>query len=206
MSSGEAGVPGPDADAPVDADTAARIVTGVTLLTMPLLERQPALDLLGAALADATGGAGRVALVAGEAGIGKTSLVRAFTADVPVRVLRGACDDLLTPGPLGPVRDVARTLGGPLAAALGGGPGEIADALLDALATPSVLVVEDVHWADEATLDLLAFLGRRVEQCPSLVVLTYRDDELGPTTALRRVLGVLRPPVAVRIALPPLSL
>ena len=68
-----------------------------------------------------------------------------------------------------------------------------------------MLVVEDAHWADDASLDALAFVARRVEGLRALLVLTYRDDEVPVVSLLQRVLGGLRPPVAVRVALGPLS-
>ena len=176
---------------------------------MELLERQSATASLHDALAAATRGAGRMVFVAGEAGIGKTSLVRAFVADLPrgTRVLSGACDDLLTPAPLGPVRDVARRTRGPLAAALAGS-GDVAAAVLAELSAgpPTVLLIEDLHWADEATLDLLAFVARRVGDLPAAVVLTYRDDEVGRASPLRRLLGAAPPRDTVRVALDRLSL
>jgi len=95
-----------------------------------LLERRSATASLQEALAAATRGAGRAVFLSGEAGIGKTSLVRAFVEDVPpgTRVLSGACDELLTPAPLGAIRDVARRTHGPLATALAGS-GDIAAAV-----------------------------------------------------------------------------
>jgi hypothetical protein len=160
-----------------------------------LLERRSATASLQEALADATRGAGRIVFVSGEAGIGKTSLVRAFVEDVPrgTRVLSGACDDLLTPAPLGAIRDVARRTHGPLATALAGS-GEVAAAVLAELSAgpPTVLLVEDLHWADEATLDLLAFVARRIGDLRAVVVLTYRDDEVGRAAPLRRLLGAAR--------------
>ena len=178
---------------------------------MELLERQSAKASLDAALTDAARGSGRMVFVAGEAGIGKTSLVRAFVADVPrgTRVLQGACDDLLTPGPLGAIRDVARHTRGPLAAALAGGTfPDVAAALLTELSAgpPTVLLVEDLHWADEATLDLLAFVARRVGELPAAVVLTYRDDEVGRASPLRRLLGAAPSSSTTRVALQRLSL
>ena len=134
-----------------------------------LLERQSATASLRGALADATRGAGRMVFVSGEAGIGKTSLVRAFVADRPrgTRVLRGACDDLLTPAPAR--RRPRRGPPHPRPARRGAGrTGDVAAAVLAELSAgpPTVLVVEDLHWADEATLDLLAFLARRVGDLP----------------------------------------
>ncbi|GAA1847656.1 AAA family ATPase [Pseudonocardia ailaonensis] len=167
---------------------------------MELLERERELADLDAALDAAATGAGEVVLVHGEAGIGKTSLVRAFRRRVAgrARLHLGACDDLLSPRTLGPLRDAAPR-GGPLAAALAGTDRDaVYDAVLDLLAEPSVLVVEDVHWADDATLDVLRHVGRRVADLPALVVLTYRDDELGPDHPLRPVLGAL--PAVRRLA------
>jgi DNA-binding CsgD family transcriptional regulator/tetratricopeptide (TPR) repeat protein len=179
---------------------------------MTLLEREPGLEALAAALREAGGGDGRVALVYGEAGIGKTTLVEAFTRGraAGARVLRGACDSLLTPRPLGPLHDMARHAGPALRAALeaGAAPSALFPVVLEELGRrpPVVAVLEDLHWADEATLDLVKFLGRRVQQVAALLVLTYRDDELGPHHPLRIVLGDLSTSTAVRrITLPPLS-
>jgi DNA-binding CsgD family transcriptional regulator/tetratricopeptide (TPR) repeat protein len=161
-----------------------------------LLERDAELAVLSSALARA-GSGGSVVLLGGEAGIGKTSVVRAFAraAGGPARVLVGACDDLIAPRALGPLQDVARLAGGPLAVALADGD---RDAVLTAVlgelsdpALPTVLVVEDVHWADDATLDVLRFVGRRIPDLPAVLVLTYRDDEIGRDHPLQRVLGAL---------------
>jgi DNA-binding CsgD family transcriptional regulator len=169
-----------------------------------LLERRDALDALTRLAAQAHTAAGRVAFVAGEAGIGKTSLLRAFGHGTPL--LWGACDPLATPRPLLPLHDIAPALGAAVTAALArdGGRLEVLAAVLGALGErPRTLVLDDVHWADDATLDLLAYLGRRIERTRTLLVASYRDDEVGPAHALRRVLGTL--PGAARIALPALS-
>ena len=134
-------------------------------------------------------------LVSGEAGIGKTSLVRAFTDRLRAgRVLAGACDDLLTRGRS--VRCATRC-----GASAGRSPprwprttparcsrpcSELADPH-----GPTVLVVEDVHWADSATLDLLRHVGRRIDDVPALLLLTYRPDEIGREHPLLGVLGSL---------------
>jgi DNA-binding CsgD family transcriptional regulator/tetratricopeptide (TPR) repeat protein len=179
---------------------------------MHLLERESALADLDTALTAARAGRGRVALVSGGAGMGKTSVVRAFLTgvDARTRVLEGACDDLLTPRPFGPVHDISRSARPGLARALDMGDAQsIFTALLDELTDEggavTVLVVEDVHWADDASLDALTFVARRVEGLRALLVLTYRDDEVPVVSLLRRVLGGLRPPVTVRIAVDPLS-
>ena len=176
---------------------------------MRLLERDASLRELEQVWAEARGGAGRVALVGGEAGVGKSSLVDWFVrrAGRGAPLLWGACDALFTPRPLGPLYDMAE--GAPrLAALLAGSAGPaLFAAFLDELRDrPAIAVFEDVHWADEATLDLLRYLGRRIAQTRSLLLITYRDDELGPAHPLRAVLGDLTAPAVVhRLTLAPLS-
>ncbi len=125
-----------------------------------LLERDAELRALTAAVDDARDGRSSAVLVLGEAGIGKTALVREFIrrVDGGARLLVGACDDLVTPRTFGPLRDAVAMTGGPLAEALSGEPDRemVYQILLTGLAQPglpTVLVVEDVHWADDATLD-----------------------------------------------------
>ena len=170
---------------------------GATTSTVALLERSAELDALdGHRAAVSEQGRGRLVLIAGEAGIGKTALVRAFCArERQGRVLWGACDALFTPRPLGPFVDIADEVGGELGAAVA--EGAAAGALLGALTRslrarpPDIVVLEDLHWADEATLDVLRLLARRIEALPALVLVTYRDDELDPRHPLRIVLGEL---------------
>ncbi|MBM0237514.1 AAA family ATPase, partial [Micromonospora sp. ATA32] len=188
---------------------------------MELLERADALGSLDDLLAASASG-GRIALVSGEAGAGKSALVSAFMAAVGprARVLQGSCDPLLTPRALGPLHDIARQVGGALAERLAAlaahgrrepeRRGRVFDALLDELDGPPrrprpVVVIEDAHWADEATLDLTTFLGRRLGRCRALLVLTYRDDEVGPGHPLHTVLAGLPRPLVRRLPLPPLS-
>ena len=146
-----------------------------------LLEREDALASLRRTLAEVASGSGRLVLVAGEAGVGKTAVVRAFCADLAheARVLWGACDPLFTPRPLGPFLDLAANANGELVAAAdaGGGPHELVKALVEASAErPTVVVLEDVHWADEASLDALRLLARKVERSSLLVIATFRDE------------------------------
>jgi DNA-binding CsgD family transcriptional regulator len=121
--------------------------------------------------------------------------------------ISGACDDLLSPRALGPLHDVAHGLGevGPLVDAAA--PAErLYRAVCEALRTePTVLVVEDVPWADEATLDWLAHLGRRLTELPVLLVLTFRDDDPEPMTRIARVLAALPRRVVLRLPLSLLS-
>lgn len=153
---------------------------------------------------------GRLVLISGEAGAGKTALVSSLvTHHLPAaRVLTGRCDDLFAPRPLGPLVDMARSRPGRLAAALAAGdqPGAF-DAFLDELASPPhpvVVVLEDLQWADEATLDLLRFVTRRLDALPCLVLATFRDD-LAVDHPLRRASGSLVGPRVTRLHVPPLS-
>jgi DNA-binding CsgD family transcriptional regulator/tetratricopeptide (TPR) repeat protein len=165
---------------------------------MELLERGAFLGSLESWLATARNGEGRMVLLGGEAGIGKTALVRAFCDrhGDDACVLWGACDALRTPRPLGPLLDIAREAGGELASVVAAEPtrhrlfGAFLD-LLDSAGRPVVAVVEDAHWADEATLDLLVFVGRRVAGASAMVIVTYRDDEVGPGHPLGTVIGDL---------------
>ncbi|MEP6619811.1 MAG: AAA family ATPase [bacterium] len=179
---------------------------------MDLLERDDDLALLDAAAGRAADGVGSVVVVSGEAGIGKTALIARAFPDAPggVRVLWGMCDPLFTPRPLGPLHDMAQKAGGALLAAATSVASRetLFAALLDELRLPPapvVVVVEDAHWADEATLDLLRFLGRRIHQLPAVLVVSYRDDEVGSTHPLRAAIGDLTPRNVRRVRLMPLS-
>jgi DNA-binding CsgD family transcriptional regulator len=182
-----------------------------------LLERARELDALAAAFASVTRtGRGSVILVSGEAGIGKTALVQRFRAGLDrsglerTRVLAGACEALQTPRPLGALVDIAAETRGELAALVdaGAGPSAVLGALLDELRVrrTTIVVLEDLHWADEATLDLLRLLARRVTTVPALVVATCRDTELERDHPLRVTLGELPATAVSRLVLEPLSL
>lgn len=180
------------------------------MLTSTMLERGDALASLEDAFEAVLTGDGRVALVAGEAGIGKTTLVRRFADEQQgrARVLWGACEALFTPRPFGPVHDIAHEVGGALLLELESGAdrASLLSTLLEELGTTTtVAVFEDVHWADEATLDALKYLGRRIERTTCLLVLTYRDDEVGREHPLRLLLGDLPSRVTKRVSLAPLS-
>src|SRR5438034_162759 len=153
---------------------------------MELLEREQFLGELEAILNEVVAGDGRFVLVSGQAGIGKTSLVERFAKahGAQARVLWGACDALFTPRPLGPLYDIAHQTQGNLLTLLEeeAPRASIFSAAIDELQnadTPSITVIEDVHWADEATIDLLKFLGRRINRTNCMLVATYRDDEVG---------------------------
>jgi len=176
-----------------------------------LLERGALLGALDDALA-ATTQAGSVVLLSGEAGVGKSSLVARFTERhrSDARVVVGTCDPLLTPRALGPLLDVGRELGGHVADVLAhGGPREdLLSALVDELGGPGrprVVVIEDAHWAGEATLDLLVLLGRRIRPLPAVLLVTYRDDEVGIDHPLRWAVSALPQDALRRLHVEPLS-
>src|SRR3954454_24618603 len=164
----------------------------------PLLERDASLGVLLSALSGAEAGHGSTALVTGEPGIGKTALVRVFAARAQgrARLLQAACDDLVPPRTLGPLHDALGPLGD-----------DVFGALLDELARqrPTVLVIEDAHWADDATLDAVGYAARRVHSLGALLVLTARDEALQPGHPLQRLLGMLSGEPVHRLAPPALS-
>jgi len=175
-----------------------------------LIERDQVLDDLQRGLAAARTTAGRMVFLAGPAGMGKTSVVRALAERVKgtARILSGACDAFSTPRALGPLLDIAATapqindlMLDPARHAL------FAGLLADLTQHPSLMTIEDIHWADEATLDLLRYLGRRIHQTRSLLVATYRDDEVHPDHPLRPVIGDLATtPGHHRMTVAPLTL
>jgi DNA-binding CsgD family transcriptional regulator/tetratricopeptide (TPR) repeat protein len=178
-----------------------------------LLERGPELSVLAKCLATVRGTSrGSVVLVGGEAGVGKTALLHRFCDERPgaARVLWGTCDALLTPRPLGPFLDIAEATSGELAEVVASGarPHEVAAALTRELRTrsPTILVLDDVHSGDEATLDVLRLLARRVEAVPGLLLVSYRDDELDRSHPLRVLFGDLATSESIsRMKLAPLS-
>ena len=148
-----------------------------------VLERDSELEHLRGAIAQAAAGQGSGLAVVGESGAGKSTLIAAALAQAGrVRVLRGQCEPLATPRPLGPFRDLGLVT-------------TIDDADLrerlvqDLRARPTVLVVEDLHWLDDASADLLRFVARRVETLPLALVVSYRDLEIGPQHPARKLLG-----------------
>jgi tetratricopeptide (TPR) repeat protein len=196
---------------PILAATAVPTRPAVAVAPMPtLLERDAELGSLARiARSLPRTGRGTVVLVTGEAGSGKSALVQEFLAhlDPETRVAVGGCDDLLAPRSLGPVHDMAETMP-ELATVLssGAGPEDVFPALLRTLAAaPTVVVIEDVHWADDATLDAIRYLSRRIAAAPLLLLLTFRDEDISATHPLRRILGSLSGASTKRFELAPLS-
>ncbi|HEX9131390.1 MAG TPA: AAA family ATPase, partial [Ktedonobacteraceae bacterium] len=179
---------------------------------MDLLERDYYFDQLLELLRTTTAGNGRTVLISGEAGIGKTALVEQFVSQhcSASRRLWGACEALFTPRPLGPLYDIATQAQGSLFTLMGLDTERptLFSAFLDELQKspiPTVVVFEDVHWADEATLDLIKFLGRRIPHLPVLFLVTYRDNELSLDHPLWSVIGDLPGNAVARLSLTPLS-
>ena len=179
---------------------------------MTVLERDAFLDSLVEYAGEAAGGASRLVFLAGEAGVGKTTLLELLRERLPqARWAVGACDGSFTPQPLGPLYDIAPVLGGSIATACAedASRDRLFRVLLEQLSPPSlftVMVIEDAHWADEATMDLVRFLGRRLRESPTLLIVSYRDDGLTATHPVRLTLGDLTPERSLRrMTLSPLS-
>ncbi len=164
-----------------------------------LAGREKELALLREKLASAKEGTGGLALIGGEAGIGKTTLAEAALQEAAGQgfvVLEGHCFDLADTPPYGPWIDLflhvpqsAALPPLPEAFAVRGTVGAVASQMalfaqvedfLRALATrqPVAILLDDLHWSDPASLDLLRFLSRSVAGLPLLVLVTYRSDEL----------------------------
>jgi DNA-binding CsgD family transcriptional regulator/tetratricopeptide (TPR) repeat protein len=174
-----------------------------------LVEREDQLDLL---LETVSGGsdAGQVVLVSGEAGFGKTSLVEALLGglDHRYRCLVAACEPLRIPTPFAPLFELIDRLPPAVQRDVRSGKGRmpVYTGMLDLIKNERiVLVIEDIHWADEATLGLIRYLGRRIEATDSTLIVTYRTEELDLNPPFRLVVSDLGP-MAVRVDLPALSL
>ncbi|HSM39822.1 MAG TPA: AAA family ATPase, partial [Afifellaceae bacterium] len=179
-----------------------------------LLERQAAMEQLGRARDLAINDSGRTVLVVGEAGIGKTRLLEAFAGTLPAdaRIYRGGCEALFAPRPLGPLFDIAEEIGGTLADLLRSGADnhriytEFVTLIEHSDFDDAVFIIEDVHWADNATMDFLKFVARRISRSKCLLLVSYRDAELGVNHPLLYVLGDLPHDTTSRISLEALSL
>ena len=179
---------------------------------MELIERDGFLALLQKKFSIVAEGEGHCVFVSGEAGIGKTSLVKAFCKQQrgDCTIYQGACDALFTPRPLAPLYDIIWQVRNDLWAASHSieQRSELFLNFFHELSSRKekiLIVFEDIHWADEATLDFIKFFLRRIVQLRCLFILTYRDDEIHSRHPLRNVLGDLSPDTFTRIQLTPLS-
>jgi DNA-binding CsgD family transcriptional regulator len=157
-----------------------------------LLEREHELGVLQTTISTAVSGEGSGVALSGDSGAGKSTLLAAATEDAgTARVLRGACDPLSTPRPLGPFRDVAPELGlGRLHLDEGAPLALVCEEVFEALrAEPTVLVVEDLHWVDAASVEVLRFLARRLDGAPVALLVSYRPHETDAGHVVRPLLG-----------------
>ena len=172
-----------------------------------LVERENLVAEFTAALDVALGGRGRLVFLGGEAGVGKSSLVRAFaeTVAAPAEVRVGSVDNLTTADALAAFRDAVPEIVPRLEA--GGDRIRLFRALRSALIqSPGLLILEDLHWADEATLDALRYLARRLDGVPVLIIATYRSDEARARHPLTLLMGDLATvPSVRRLDVPPLT-
>lgn len=178
---------------------------------MHILEREAQIARLNDRLGVSRSGSGRLVLVAGEAGIGKTALVDAFLSSLPrgTTVLRGGCDPVVPARAFAPVADIAVDHGDALREALASADRDRVFerflALLRRIGRGGVVVFEDLHWADSATLDLLRIVGRRLPDLPVLVVGTYRPHDVDGGHGLRLALGDVPPGLVDEVDVPALS-
>ena len=191
-----------------------------------LFGREREFATLRRAYDDACGGDGRLVLISGEAGIGKTSLVRALSevaSDEDAHVHASACYDLSVTPPYRVWIDIFSTIGRqinlpPLPASPDEPPPEWAssqDALFSeaieilseaAREHPRLLILEDLHWTDSASLEFLRYAARQVRGLPVLIVVTYRDTEIDRQHPFHLHLpALIRESDATRISLRPLD-
>ena len=179
---------------------------------MELIERGEFLERLQSKLKEVSTGEGHCVFVSGEAGIGKTSLIRTFCKELQTRcaTFQGTCDALFTPRPLAPLYDILLQIGSTLPE----NSPNIADRTLFFTRVfnefknqkdTCLVIFEDIHWADDATFDFIKFFARRVTQLRCLFVLTYRDTEVHANENLKGILAHLNRDSFTRFELPPLS-
>src|SRR5689334_10428788 len=172
-----------------------------------LIERAGFLASLEGLLGEALDGSGRLVFLGGEAGVGKTALAAALAEAASVAVRRGSCDHVTTAEALGPILDAFPELIAAVDDEAGVSRLRMFRKVRDELSgSPMLLLLEDVHWADEATLDILRFLGRRLAGVRLMILATFRSEEVGRDHPLTVVMGDLAGlPGVVRMQLPALS-
>ncbi|WP_339718926.1 AAA family ATPase [uncultured Paraglaciecola sp.] len=176
-----------------------------------LLERDNAIDKITESMSKISQ-SGKILLLSGEAGIGKTSLLEHIRmhADTSIDILWSGCDPLFTPRPYAPIYDFAQIISLDLLSHLENGatPSIIFGSFFQAiskLTKPTVLIIEDVHWADHASLDLLKYVARRISFIPCLLCLSYREDEVTHDHPFHSVLSLMPSAHTIRVHLEQLS-
>jgi predicted ATPase len=165
---------------------------------MRLIERESQLAALQEYATEASQGQGRLVLISGEAGVGKSVLLEELAQELDgARWLWAGCDGLFTPAALGPLLDIANQIAGELLRLCRAEAkrDQLYSALLRQLSDQRnlpVVVIEDVHWADEATLDLLSYLGRRIQHLPVLLLVTY-----GPRMQSQQMVSLVDHPLVM---------
>lgn len=177
-----------------------------------LLERDHIIAEINRTIAELQS-SGKIILVSGEAGIGKTSLIEHVYkhVDPNIEVFWSGCDPLFTPRPYAPIYDIAAQLDPKLQTLLESGthPGKVFSSFFQAvkaLERSSIIIIEDLHWADNASLDLLKFFVRRIALVPCILCVTYRNDEVTLEHPLNSVLRLIPSAHTLRLALQPLSI
>jgi DNA-binding CsgD family transcriptional regulator len=190
-----------------------------------MIGRTAELSSLHAALDDARAGQGRLVLIEGDAGLGKTRLVEHFTRQaIGARILAGGGIPLAADVPYAPMIDIFRALAALYPPARAGllprdqppgaglpGPARLLSVAAEALRAvaeqvPAVVVVEDLHWADASTCDLVSYLSRVLRRERVLLLVTVRAEELDPARPIvGLVVELARAPHAERLVLRPLD-
>lgn len=174
-----------------------------------LVEREQHLRTLGEVFAEPSS-SGSVVLVSGEAGFGKTSVVNAALGELDhrYRTLIAMCEPIGIPAAFSPLFDLLDDLPTELQHDITSGSGRmpVYAGMLDLIKNDrTALVLEDLHWADEATLGLARYLGKRMSSTNSVLILTFRSEELDVNPPLRLVVADLGS-VATRVEMPALTL
>lgn len=177
-----------------------------------IIERDIPLGQLAQLIEQAEQGHGSIALIRGEAGIGKTSLLQTFRQSLSpnIKTLWGGCDPLSTPRILGPLQDMYAGLTSEVQNLLDSSPSHarLFSALFNSLEQarhPVIMVFEDAHWADNATVDFLKYLGRRIAFLKVVLIISYRPGEIVQGHTLNELLGDLPQSHTHRIDLRPIS-